>query len=179
MATSALRLCSAFLLAAVPAWALAQTPPIKPGLWEVQSENAAGGQKTTQPSDRLQNLPPAVRAQVEASMKQKGIAMGAGGVSKICFTRESMDPARWGNAANCKTDYGARSNRSWKWHSVCSQPEMTIDGEAIFKNAESYSVNTSTTMTMRGETKTSQRTVQAKWLGADCGDLKPFDPNRR
>jgi len=178
MTTSPTRLCGALLLSVMPVWALAQTPPIKPGLWEVQSEASAGGQKTTQPADRLQNLPPAVRAQVEASMKQKGIAVGAGGLSKICFTKESMDPARWGNAASCKTDYGARTNASWKWHSVCSQPEMTIDGEAIFASPESYTVNSTMTMKLRGESKTSQRTVRARWLGADCGDLKPFDPKR-
>jgi Protein of unknown function (DUF3617) len=176
--TPAFRLCCAFAALLLTPFAQAQTPPIKPGLWEVHSEGATGGQKSPPPSDRLQNLPPAVRAQVEASMKQKGVAMGAGGLSRICFTRESMDPARWGNAANCKTDYGSRTNASWKWHSVCSQPEMTIDGEAVFATPESYTVNTSTTMTLRGETKTSQRAIRAKWLGADCGDLKPFDPKR-
>ena len=55
---------------------------------------------------------------------------------------------------------------------------MTIDGEAIFANPENYSVHTTTTMKRGDEVKTSQRTVQAHWLGADCGDLKPFDPKR-
>ena len=27
-----------------------------------------------------------------------------------------------------------------------------------------------------GKTKTSTRIVQAKWLGANCGDIKPFTP---
>jgi len=178
MTTGPFRLCAALVLAGSPAWALAQTPPIKPGLWEAKSEAGADGQKTTQPADRLQSLPPAVRAQVEASMKQKGIAMSPGGASRICFSKESMDPARWGNAASCTTEYSARSSKSWKWHSVCSQPEMTIDGEAIFASPESYAVHTTTTMKRKGEAKTSQRTVRAKWLGADCGDLKPFDPKR-
>jgi len=179
MTSLSLRLCAALVIAALPAWSLAQTPPIKPGLWEVKSEGGANGQKAaSSPADRLANLPPAVRAQVEASMKQKGMAVDAGGLSRICFSKESMDPARWGNAANCKTDYGARSSSSWKWHSVCTQPEMTIDGEAIFAGPESYTVNSTTTMKLRGETRTSQRTVRAKWLGADCGDLKPFDPKR-
>ena len=139
------RLCAAFVLARFRLGP-AQTPPIKPGLWEVKSEGSVDGKKTAQPADRLQGLSPAVRAQVEASMKEKGVAMGPGGVSRICFGRESMDPARWGEAASCKTEYGARSNSSWKWHSVCTQPEMTIDGEAIFANPENYRVHTTTTM---------------------------------
>ena len=176
--TPTLRLACALVAALMPPFSLAQTPPIKPGLWEVQSENSTGGQKTTQPSDRLQNLPPAVRAQVEASMKQKGIAVGGDGLNKICFTKESMDPARFGNAASCKTEPRERTARSWKSHTVCTEPPMTLDSETVFNSSESYTVNTTMTMTVRGETKTSRRTIRAKWLGADCGDLKPFDLKR-
>jgi hypothetical protein len=178
MTIRTLRPCAAFVLAMSSAWAWAQTPPIKPGLWEVKSEGKGDGQKTPPAADRLQGLSPTVRAQVEASMKEKGVALGPGGLTRICFSRESMDPARWGEVASCKTEYGARSNSSWKWQSVCTQPEMTIDGEAIFANPENYSVHTTTTMKRREEIKTSQRTVQAHWLGSDCGDLKPFDPKR-
>ena len=172
------RLCAAFVLAASPLWASAQTPPVKPGLWEVKSEGNVDGKKAPAAADRLQGLSPAVRAQVEAAMKEKGISMGAGGVTRICFNRDSMDPARLGAAASCKTEYGTRSSSSWKWHSVCAQPEMTIDGEAIFADPENFSVHTTTTMKRQDEMKTSQRATQAHWLGADCGDLKPFDPKR-
>ena len=172
------RLCAAVVLATAPAWASAQTPPIKPGLWEVKSEGSVDGRKTAQPADRLQGLSPSLRAQVEASMKEKGVAMGPGGINRICFARESMDPARWGEAMSCKTEYGARTNSSWKWQSVCTEPERTIDGEAIFANPESYRIHTTTTMKTGTEAKTSVRTVQARWLSADCGDLKPFDPKR-
>lgn len=178
MQTSAFRLSCALAAAWLPALAWAQAPPIKPGLWEVTSEPGAGGQKAAAPADRLKNLPPEARAKLEAMMKEKGIAMGPGGVNRICFTKESIDPARWSNAASCKTDYGTRSASSWKWHSVCSQPEAMVDGEAVFASPERYTVNTSTTMTLRGQTRTTQRSVQARWLGASCGDLKPFDPKR-
>jgi len=162
MTTRTVRLCAAFVLATAAAWASAQTPPIKPGLWEVKSEGHVDGNKTPPAADRLQGLSPALRAQVEASMKEKGVAMGPGGVTRICFSRESMDPARWGEVASCKTEYGARSNSSWKWYSVCTEPEMTIDGEAIFANPENYRVLTTTTMKRRDEVKTSQRALQAQ-----------------
>jgi hypothetical protein len=178
MTTRTFRLCAALVLATAAAWASAQTPPIKPGLWEVKSEGHADGKKTPPAGDRLQGLSPALRAQVEASMKEKGVALGPAGVNRICFSREAMDPARWGEAASCKTEYGTRSSSSWKWRSVCAQPEMTIDGEAIFANPENYSIHTTTTMKRGEEVKTSQRRVQAHWLSADCGDLKPFDPKR-
>jgi len=30
--------------------------------------------------------------------------------------------------------------------------------------------------TVTGKTNTSTRIVQAKWVGADCGDIQPFAP---
>ncbi|MEP7301649.1 MAG: DUF3617 domain-containing protein [Caldimonas sp.] len=178
MPTAAFRLACTLLAATLPALAPAQTPPVKPGLWEVVSEQGADGQKAAPTAERMKNLPPEARARLEAMMKDKGIAMGPGGVNRLCFTRESMDPARWANSTNCKTDYGARSASSWKWHSVCTAPAVVVDGEAVFASPESYTVNTSTTMTLRGETKTMQRSIRAKWLGAECGDLKPLDLKR-
>jgi hypothetical protein len=50
------------------------------------------------------------------------------------------------------------------------------DGEAVFTSSESYRTKVTTTAEVMGKTKTSTRIVQAKWLGADCGDIKPFTP---
>ncbi len=157
----------------------AQTPPIKPGLWEAHSDREVDGKKAPQPAANLQNLPPAVRAQVEASMKAKGIALGGNGVNRICMTKETLDPSHWQNrGTGCKTDYRSRSGQLWKWHTSCSQPAFESDGEAVFASSESYTVNTTMTMAMRGATRTTHMTIKARWLGADCGDLKPFSPAR-
>ena len=49
-------LCSAALAAQ------AQTaPPIKPGLWQVQSEREINGQKAPDPMEQMKNLPPEAR----------------------------------------------------------------------------------------------------------------------
>jgi len=180
MGTSAFRFSCAVLAALLPTLAPAQMPPIKPGLWEVKGEREGDGAKTAQSADRMKNLSPEVRAKIDAMMKEKGMApgAGAGGATRVCFTKDSLDAGRWQNSTRCKTDYGARSNALWKWHSVCTEPASVIDGEAVFANAENYTVNTSTTSTFRGEARTSHMTIRAKWVGADCGDLKPFDPKR-
>jgi len=158
--------------------AAAQSPPIRPGLWEVQSESASEGKKVAPPAERLQNLPPEARAKMEAMMKQKGIALGPGGVNRICFTKESIAAGSWQSSARCKTDYTVQTSSAWKWQSVCNEPAMRIEGVATFASPESYTVNTSTTLTASGQKRTAQTSVKAKWLGADCGDLKPFDPKR-
>jgi hypothetical protein len=167
----------AALAVAFPALAAAQAPPVKPGLWEVRSERQDGKQAASS-AEAIKNLTPETRAKVEAMMKQQGVAIGSGGANRVCLSKESLDAGRWQNSANCKTDFGSRSASAWKWHSVCPQTDTTIDGEATFASPESYTIRTATTRTFRGDTKVTRTTLQAKWLGADCGDLKPFDPKR-
>jgi hypothetical protein len=168
---------AALLATTFPALAAAQAPPVKPGLWEVRSERQDG--KQTAPSaEAMKNLTPEMRAKVDAMMKQQGVALGSDGANRVCLSKESLDAGRWQNSANCKTEFGSRTASAWKWHSVCPQTDMEIDGEALFANPEHYTVRTATTRTFRGETKVSRLTLQAKWLGADCGDLKPFEARR-
>jgi Protein of unknown function (DUF3617) len=179
-APTAMKLFATFLAAALgaalPAASAAQAPPIKPGLWEV--ERQVDGKQATPPADKMKNLTPETRARVEAMLKQQGVAIGSGGTSRVCLNKESLDAGRWHNQANCQTEFSARNASAWKWRSVCPQSETTIDGEAVFASGESYTINTTSTRTFRGDTKTTKASLHAKWLGADCGDLQPVDAKR-
>ena len=168
------------LVGCAQAVAQAQTaPPIKPGLWQVHSEREVDGQKTQMPdmSERLKNMPPEARKQMEAMMKQRGVDMSGGGDMKICLSKDSLDPGQWQrNQGNCTTDYRSRSSSMWTWHTSCREPASETDGEARFTGPESYTVKTATTMTVQGETRTTRMTLNSKWVGADCGDVKPMTP---
>ena len=150
-------------------------PPIKPGLWEVQSERLVNGQPMHDMAQRMKDMPPEARARMEAAMKARG---GPSGGLKICHTKESLDQGRWQEAqTRCKTDFGTRSGSVWKWHSSCGEPTASeTDGEVTFTSPESYAVKTSTTMTMKGQARSTQMTMTARWLGSDCGTVKPFTP---
>lgn len=50
------------------------------------------------------------------------------------------------------------------------------DGETVFTSGERYKTKVTTTSTVMGKTKTSTRMLEGKWLGADCGDVKPLTP---
>ena len=179
MTASEIRRAACLAAVLSPAFACAQTPPIKPGLWEVRSERQVDGRKSASPADPMKNLSPEVRARIEAQMKANGVAMGSGGANRICLDKSSLDAGRWQTrATSCKTDYGTRTASAWKWHSTCTQPDSTSDGEAAFTNAENYTVSTTSTHTFRGQPTTTQMTIRAKWISADCGDLKPVDPKR-
>lgn len=156
-------------------------PPIKPGLWEVAMERDGAAQKMPDMSERLKSMPPEQRKQVEAMMKQHGVDMTSGpGKLRICLNKESLNQGRWQGRGEsdtrCKTDVSDRSSTSWKWHSVCTDPQSETTGEALFANSENYTVKSTTTMTLDGQTKTTQTTIHSKWVGSDCGDVKPMQP---
>jgi hypothetical protein len=172
-------LCLSIGLAAASC-ALAQTPPIKPGLWEVRTDRTVGGQKMPDMSERLQGMPAEQRKRMEAMMKQRGVDTSSGAL-RICMTRETLDQGHWqdGGAANCKTDVISRSGSTWKWHSVCTQPAVTSDGESVFHDQENYTVSIRSTVTMQGQPRESTMVSKAHRLGADCGDVKPIAPRQR
>lgn len=157
--------------------AVAQTPPIKPGLWEVRSDRRVDGQQMPDLSERMKAMPEAQRKRMEAAMKQRGVDT-SGGALRICMTRETLDQGHWrnGGSANCKTDVTSRSASAWKWHSACTQPPSTSDGEAAFHDAENYTVSIRSTVTVQGQPRETTMVSKAHWLGADCGDVKPIAP---
>jgi hypothetical protein len=172
-------LITIFAVAGAHGIARAQTaPPIKPGLWQVQSQREVDGQRSQMPdmSEHLKNMPPETRRQMEAMMKQRGVDMSGGNMNdmKICLSKDSVDPSQWQrNQGSCTTDYVTRSSSTWKWHTSCREPAAETDGEAYFTSSDAYTVKTATTMTIQGQTRTTRMTLNSKWLGPDCGDVKP------
>lgn len=154
--------------------ARAQVAPIKPGLWQIEIERETNGQKAPDMSERLKNMPPERRAQIEAMMKQRGMEAN-GNTVKVCQTREMLDSKKFVNPIpDCKTTYSTRTDSSWKSHTSCPENHLESDSEIIFSNSENYVVKTSSTTKSGSETKVSHMTRTGKWLSADCGDIKPL-----
>src|SRR5262249_61666256 len=116
---------------------------------------------------------------VEA-MKARGVSMpDANGVSKACLTTALFESGSWQQLASdtgCTTNFSTQSATTWKWHSSCTTMKSESDGETVFSNAERYKQKVTTTSTVMGKTKTSTRVLEAKWIGADCGDVKALTP---
>jgi hypothetical protein len=126
----------------------------------------------------MRSLPPEARKQMEAMMKQRGVDMsGRAGDMKICLTRDSLDPGQWQkHQGTCKTDYSSRTSTAWKWRTICTDPVAETDGEATFTSANAYTVKTVTRLTIQGKPSVTRMTLDSKWLGPDCGDVKPVTP---
>ncbi len=169
-------------LASAHLGALAQSaPPIKPGLWEVQVEHDGAPQKMPDMGAHLKNMPPEQRQKIEAMMKSRGVDLAGGGQLRICLDKQSLDQGQWQGEHDrrCKTDMKQGSGQ-WTWRSVCSEPYASVtEGEAVFNGSDSYVVKTRTTMTRNGASRTTQNTMRSKWIGADCGDVKPVRTPQR
>jgi hypothetical protein len=157
-------------------------PPVKPGLWEARSSALdANGNETTPPEQAaMARMSPEVRARMAEVMKARGMSMpDADGAIRVCLTKEMFESGQWQQIASdsgCTTTFSTRSGSTWKWHSSCTTLKSESDGEAVFSSPESYRIKMTTTATVRGTTNTSTRLMQAKWLGAACGDVKPITP---
>jgi hypothetical protein len=160
----------------------AQTPPpVKPGLWQVDmTREGEGVPAMPDMSERLKNMPPERRAQMEAMMKSRGVDLSGGlGHMKVCLDKDSIDRGRWqgeNDPGRCKTEMKSRTATRWSWHSECTEPASVSDGEAAFVNDQTYTVDTTSTVTRDGKSRTIKMHVASKWLGADCGDIKPVQP---
>jgi hypothetical protein len=160
---------------AVQAQTTIPTPPIKPGLWQIQMERVVDGQKMPDMSERMKNMSPEKRAQMEAMMKQHGVGMGGGG-NQMCYTREMLEHSPWADIqTDCKPTFSSRTSSAWKWHTSCPKASLEADGEAIFINSESYTVKTTSVSKFGDKVRNSSTTMTGKWVSADCGDVKPLD----
>lgn len=150
-----------------------QVVPLKPGLWQVQVDMETDGKKRPDVADRLKNMPPERRAQVEAMMKSQGVD-AAGATNKVCQTAEMMDAKNFLNTQRCQVTYGSRTNSMWKSHTSCPQDHVESDTEVVFVNRENYTVKSVSTVESGGKSHVTHRTMTGKWVSADCGDVKPF-----
>jgi len=166
-------------LALVAAPALAQSPPIKPGLWEMKQLSMEVDGKPM-PSmaqmPQLAQLPPEVRKQMEAQMKAQGIDMQGGGI-RTCISAEMLKQNQWGQnqgqgQQDCKMDVLERSGSTWRWKVQCKEGQG--EGSTVFNGDAGYTSDMHWRGTAKGQPQSMKTKVQARWLGADCGGLKPI-----
>jgi len=164
------------LSAAVATAAMATTIDVKPGLWEVTSQGETSGMPPI-PPQALAHMTPEQRAQVMAAMQGH---MNQPNVSRSCVTQKmidrgmSFDRNRGGD--HCTQTVTGSTSRSLDLKIVCTGEQHqdthgTMHIEATSRETFSGSFDMVST---DGENRmTMKRTMNGKWLGSDCGDVKP------
>jgi Protein of unknown function (DUF3617) len=172
--------CVGVATALVVACAWAQTQG-KPGLWEVSSKVAMNGQAMPDMQTMLKNMPPEQRQQMEAALAKQGIVPGGGGkpgytTMRMCFTAEHLRQGTLGYAPkpDCQHRSEPAAANEMKFSFTCANPkseglaQVTWINETLFAN--------SLHMRREHQGKMVQTAMQGsgKWLGADCGEVKPL-----
>jgi hypothetical protein len=152
--------------------ASAETLDVKTGLWEVTTQGTTTG---------MPPIPPAVMAQMTAD--QRAAMMAAMGnsdnpdVTRSCITAKTLQRGldfNEGERNNCTRKVLSSTPRQIDMRMECSGEQKTmgtfhidvVDRETITGNLDMVMSNGPNTMTM-------QRTLQGKWLGNDCGTVRP------
>lgn len=177
---TALAIVSSALFVAVPCSA----QNIKPGLWEVnnkmQSSNSQLDQAMSMMHEHLANLTPEQRKQMEGMMSRNGMQMptlGAGGAMaiKMCITPEmaASNKMPMQEVGNCTQKRSPVVGKTMKVSFSCSKPEARGDGQVTFNTDTDYTMKMQVTTSATGQPETVNMNASGRWMGADCGALKP------
>jgi len=156
---------------------------MKPGLWEIthktQSSSGQMEQQMAQMQQQMANMPPEQRKMMEEMMAQRGMKIGAGGgmTMKVCMTKEMVERHEMPtNRGECKSTQQAMSGNTMKVAFSCVNPPSSGEGQFTFNSGESYNMKMVVNTTLQGRPETMNMEGTGKWLGADCGAVKPIRP---
>jgi hypothetical protein len=172
-------------LAAACAGALpagAQTLNMKPGLWELNNQVSSSDPNIQSAMSEMQkqlaNMSPQQRQAMQQMMDRNGvqIKLGAGGAlqSRMCMTREMIERKEFPvQEGECTQHFTPVSANRMKVAFSCTKPRASGEGELTMDSDTSYRAR----VKIRSEERsgTVDMDVNGKWLGADCGSVRPMN----
>jgi hypothetical protein len=156
----------AFLLIMSIAATVLAAERMKPGLWLIRIKSDAMRQ--------MQQMSP----QQSEVLRQRGVNPDGIIESKACMTKEMTErdhPPVGKSQKNCHIDSFERNGNTYTVKMVCDGPTMqgTIVTKGVHSGLENYSWVSDMEGTVRGHKINSHQEGSGKWLGPDCGDVKP------
>ena len=175
---AALPFC-AFVLALAAAPALAQQ--FKPGLWETNNKMGSGSGQLQGLMEMAQQqmaaMSPEQRARIDGMMARQGVVLSNDGVvAKMCITpqmaaRQQLPIQQHGN---CSYQHAAPVGNNMKFSFSCTNPQAAGEGSATFSGPTAYTSTMRVTTSATGASETVNIASSGRWLGADCGAVKPI-----
>lgn len=172
---------TALMLLASAGYAEAQNT--KPGLWEFTTQMQGGSGKAAndmaQAQKQLESMPPEQRKMLQNMMAKQGVQMGTGaggGMSvKMCLTQEMVDRNEVSSRRDgCTHTNSPRSGNNMKFSFVCTKPPGSGKGEITFTGPEAYTMKMISTTTVHGSPELMEIQSSGRWLGTDCGNVRPI-----
>jgi len=171
---------------ACAALAQAQALKLRPGLWEMQmstkSQSGQMEQAMAEMQKALADMPPAERKQMEQMMAQRGVGMTAGGGQKMrmCMTQEQVSRDEVPQQEGCTHTMQRLSANTIKTSFTCKgrpdEPASSGEGTITIESSSAYRVHNVVRMVQDGKPEQITMDQQGRWLGEDCGQIKPITP---
>ena len=162
---------------------------LKPGLWEVRvvkqvvdgrDMTAEMAAQASQMQKAMAAMPPEQRAKMEAMFKDKGISRGGDGGYRLCISPEMArrDTPIVDKDGRCQPTKLTRSGNRTSYEFSCSSNGMTTVGKGESTAAgDLITTRSDVTMTrMNNPPRVIHSESEMKYLGSDCGDVKPIAP---
>ncbi|HXR18439.1 MAG TPA: DUF3617 domain-containing protein [Steroidobacteraceae bacterium] len=152
---------------------------IKPGLWEIASQNQITGAPPIS-DDMLARLTPEQRARFEASMQASMANATKPRLAKHCVTPEKIArglDVEQHNDASCQKKLVSNSTSEMEISEDCNNPkDHTVISEHVQLSGSEQLTGTVHVVKSSGDrTMTVDSTIHGKWLSASCGDVKDFE----
>jgi len=169
---------AAGLIAGAATLAAAASLDVATGLWEVTSQGETSGMPPIPPG-ALANMTPEQQQKMKAAMAEAIGRSGKPTVTRACITQQQLDRGLHFSPReqpNCKQTTLNTTARTMDAHMICTGEQRATgnlhveatDRHAITGNFDFVSTDGTNTITMK-------RTLQGKWLGSDCGKVKPAE----
>ena len=174
---------AAMLMACALAGAARAEPlAVKTGLWEVSSSGGPGGAGRPMPqvpADALAKLTPEQQAMVQQRMAAAAGGGAAPVVRRICVTQATLNKGFGGTDPNqnCTRTVVSSTASAVELSMVCTgEHPATSTYKVQATDAQTVTGTFDLTMTMKdGKTFPIHRTMQSRWVSADCGNVAPRD----
>lgn len=179
-----IRLAVLAALAAAGFTALPAFAQMKPGLWEVSNKMSTGSGQLENAMAEMQkqmaSMPPEQRKMMEDMMSKQGVSIdsGAGGavIAKMCVTKEMVAQNQMPiqQHGDCTSTHTPIVGKTMKLTFSCTKPPSSGEGQITFTSDTSYTMKMKANSTNTGKAETMNIDGTGKWLGADCGSIKPI-----
>lgn len=170
----------------LPAALLALSGPVlaqkmAPGLWETTMAMKGADGKMDNMAARMQaqiaSLPPEQRRKMEEMMAKQGASVSSAspGAVRICISKEQAErnepPAS--PDGNCRNDGFQRNGALTTYKFSCANPPTKGTGEFKLISDKAFEGRVVIEGGGAGQAGITEMRQSGKWIGADCGALKP------
>jgi len=155
-----------------------QATQLLPGLWEFTSDKLiVDGMQMPGMSEMLaqmKELPPEQRQMMENMLAEQGVELGSGGI-RICLSEAQVKSRKlpFQDEPGCTQEVLEQTDSLWRFRFEC--PDAKGHGETKVISEREVANIIETSYAVGEQQGTSRMQSRGRWVGEDCGALKPQD----